>query len=113
MHLLIERAVAEAKHVVQLSKRFIDADRALEGTVVRARFIVARSANHHELRGRTAGDLDEAVVPVVVLHRDVESRTMTLDMSQLGEQRGELRGCVLPLDVLCLAKDSSTLVRRK
>src|SRR5437867_3352783 len=79
MHRLVERAIAQAKRVVELANGLADALRSLEGPVVHRRVIVARSANHDELRCRAPRELQEAEVPAVALHGDVEPWPELLD----------------------------------
>ena len=112
VHARVEGAIAHREHIVQLAHGFVHGLRALERTVVR-RAVVARAAHDEELGCGTLHDLDEHEVPVIALHRDVESRTQPLDLLQLQQQRRELARRVLPIDAHGVSQNARALVLGK
>ena len=110
MHGLIEPAVAEAEHVIQLAHRVTDPLRAMERAVVDLRVVGTGAAHHEQLGCRAARELDEGEMPRVALHRDIQPGTEALDQAQLFQQGGELARRVVPLDAVRLAHDSRALV---
>src|SRR5262249_48737614 len=91
-------AVAQAEGGRELARGGGHGRGADEGAVVEA-LSPGPAPRDGELRRAAARDPEEGVVPEVALVRDVEAGAQALDQPELLEQRRELVGRVLPLDL--------------
>src|SRR5690242_21841000 len=105
-HLQVASTVAEQQGVAQLPQRFFHTLGADERTIINVGVFTCRSAHDHQLWRLAFRELDERIVPAVTLHRDVVARPEPLDHSQLLQQRRELTGRVVPLDLFGRAENS-------